>query len=480
MWRLLAAADVQQNERGVMELEVEELNALKRKLKITVPQEVVSKKVSEAYRELNRKIRIPGFRPGKIPLKILEKQVPVQALGEVFQNLMQEYYEKALTETGIIPAGAPEIDHEALKEVKKDAPLDFSVILDIKPKITLPEYRGMKLKKKDAKVSDEEMHAAIRDMLAARGHFEPYDEDHAIQKEDHVVIDFEGTLRDEPLEQGSSQRYPVCIGEEKMIPGFEDQLIGHNRGEEFSIKVLLPADWNKKLRRVSMPIPGAEKDEEQDVANFKVKVHEVKKLILPDLTDDFAQGAGAESVSDLRRKVKIDLQAFKEQQQEMALKEEIFNKLVEVGESDSPPESLVNQEIQFLIEGMKFQIEQSGMKLEDSGFDENRAQKEMRNRAEKNVKGYMLLDAIADQEKIHVSESDMDQEYALLAQQTKQKLEDVKKRLQANPESFNQTKSKLRGQKTLNFIFSNCEFEYVKSEDKPVEKLDKDPGKKDG
>ncbi|MFQ5672738.1 MAG: trigger factor [Nitrospinales bacterium] len=456
-----------------MQLVVEELDALKRKLKITVPKEVVSRKINAAYRELNQRLRMPGFRPGKIPLKILEKQVPVQSLGEVFQNLMQDYYEKALEKTGIVPAGAPELDHEALKDVKKDAPLDFSVILDIKPNITLPVYKGLKLKKKEAAVSNDEVHATIKKMLEEHGHFEAYDADHAARQGDHVLMDFEGMLHGQPLENGSAKNFPVRIGDKKMIPGFEDQLVQHKAGEEFEIQVALPADWNKKLRRVSLPIPGAKSDDEQDIASFKVKIHEIKKPVPAELTDEFAESAGADSVEDLRRKIKTDLQAYKEQQHEMALKEELFNQLVETG-GGAPPESLVTREINFLIDGMKFQIEQSGMKLEDSGFDEERAKKELRARAEKNVKGYLILDAIADQENIHVSESDMEQEYALLARQTRQKPEEIKKRLLANPDSLNQTRSKLRGQKALSFVYSHCEFEYVKPEEKSVKTLGED------
>lgn len=456
-----------------MELVVEELDTLKRKLKITVPRDVVSKKINDAYRELNRQMRMPGFRPGKIPLKILEKQVPLQSLGEVFQNLMQDYYEKALEKTGIVPAGAPELDHEALTDVKKDAPLDFSVILDIKPNITLPVYTGLKLKKKEAAVSQDEVHATIAKLLEERGHFEAYDADHAVQQADHVVMDFEGTLHGQPLENGSAKNFSVRIGDKKMIPGFEEQLMQHKAGEEFEIQVALPADWNKKLRRASLPIPGAQSDDEQDIASFKVKIHEIKKLVLAELTDELAKSAGVDSVEELRRKIKTDLQSYKEQQQEMALKEEIFNQLVEAGGGE-PPKSLIEKEIRFLIDGMKFQIEQSGMKLEDSGFDEKRAEKEMWARAEKNVKGYLILDAIADQENIHISESDMEHEYALLARQTRQKPEDVKKRLAANPGSLNQTRSKLRGQKALNFVYSHCEFEYVKPEEKPVTTLGQD------
>lgn len=446
-----------------MELVVEELDALRRKLKITIPKDVVKKKINDAYKELNSQIVMPGFRAGKIPLAILEKQAPIQSFTQMFQGLLQEYYEKALQESGITPVGNPEIEHESLKEIKKDEAINFSVILDIKPAIEPKPYKGIKLKKREISVTDTEVDAAIGRLLEAHGHFEVYEKAHAAQKGDHLLMDFEGAMHGEPLEGGSAKGYCVRIGEKKMIAGFEDQLIGHKRGEEFAVEVVLPSDWNKKMRRASVPIPGATEDKEQDVAAFKVKITEVKKLIVPELTDDFARHEGVDTVADMRRKIKTDLQAFKEQQQDTHLKSALFEKLVDEN-NVNPPESLVKHELTFMIDGAKFQIRQSGMKLEDSGFDEEQAEKEWRGKAEKNTKGYMILEAIADKEKIHVTESDFEGEYKILSEQTGQKPGDIKRRLLSNRDSFNQTKSKLRGQKTLNYVFSHCEFEYVKGQ----------------
>lgn len=448
---------------SIMELVVEELDVLKRKLKIKIPQDVVASKINHAYKEMNDQIRMPGFRPGKIPRAILEKQVPIQAFTKMYQELMQEYYEKALKETGIIPVGEPEIDHSDLKELKKDAPLSFTVVLDIKPDITLKPYKGWKFKKNEPKVSEAELSAAIARIIHPFGHLEAHSADHSVEIGDYVVMDFDGFLRDEPLENGNAKNYVACIGEKKMIPGFEDQLIGHKKDEMFEVKVSLPQNWNNRLRRVSMPVPGATDDKEVDAAVFKVKIQDVKKMVFPEVTDEFVRRKEIkmESVEHFRRAVKADLQVHKESHEEFRIKEELFNKLV--AEHDvKPPDTMVNKELKFMVEGMKYQIERSGMKLEDSGFDSEHAKKEWREKAEFNVKGYMILDAIARQEDIHVATSDMEEEYKRLAQETKQKPEDVKQRLLSNAESLNQTLSKLQGQKALNFVYSNCEFEYVK------------------
>ena len=133
-----------------MEFDVEELEGLKRKINITIPKDVVSKKVEDAYKILNKKVNIPGFRPGKIPQKILEKQVPMQSFTEMFQELMQEYYEQALQKTGLRPTGQPEIDHSGMQDIKRDEPLTFAVILDVKPDIKVKSYKGLKFKKKEA------------------------------------------------------------------------------------------------------------------------------------------------------------------------------------------------------------------------------------------------------------------------------------------------------------------------------------------
>ena len=198
-----------------------------------------------------------------------------------------------------------------------------------------------------------------------------------------------------------------------------------------------------------------------------MKIKELQKQVVPELNNDFAEKEGFENVEKFRIAVKTDLQGHKEQQEEIRIKEDIFNKIVK--ENDvSPPESLITSELKFMIDGMKFQIEQSGMSLEDSGFEQGKAEKEWREKAEFNSKGYMLLEAIAAQENIHVTQSDLENEYKKLAEQTKQKPDEIQKRLMANPGSMKFTSSKILGTKTINFIYSHCEFEYVK-EDRETE-----------
>lgn len=448
-----------------MELVVEELDKLKRKLQITVPEEVVSEKVDRAYKELNRQIKMPGFRPGKIPQNILEKQVPIHSFTEMFQEMMQEYYDKALKETGLTPAGQPEIENTELENLKKNAPFKFSVVLDVKPTLKVENYKGMKIKKHEGQITDEEVESAIQSILAPHGAVEHYeDDDHEIVKGDFLLMDFEGFLEGEPLDKGSATDYKVRIGEKKMIEGFEDQLVGHKLGEEFEVKVILPSNWDNKVRRISMPIPGSDSEAEQNQAIFKVKIKEVRQQILPELDDEIAEKEGFANVDAFRRGVKTELQAQKEQQEELRIKEDIFNQLVKDTEAD-PPETLIKREIKFMIEGMKYQIQQSGMKLEDSGFEPERAEKEWREKATFNTKGYMILEAIAAQENIHVTQTDLDEEYKKLAEQTKQKTEDIKRGMMANAESLSQTSSKILGQKTMNFIYSHCEFEFVKDSD---------------
>ena len=451
-----------------MELQVEEMDGVRRKLKIKVPEEVVSQKIKSAYRELNQQIKMPGFRSGKIPQHLLEQQVPVQAMTEMWQALMQEYYDKALGESGIVPAGPPEIDHSGIKEIAKDKPFTFSVTLDIKPTIKFKNYKGLKFEKTMHQITEAEIDATIQKLMESFGSFEICVDDHKVERGDHLILDFDGTLNGGPLEGGTAKDYPMKVGEKKMIAGFEDQLIGQQKGPEFDVQVTLPLDWNKKLRRVSMPIPGAKTDAPaDDLAEFKVRIKEIKILKTPELTEDFVQQQGEESVEAFRRKVKMDLQAQKKQAEEIEIKQKIFNYLVK--EHDMVvPESLVKQELKFMIEGMKFQISKSGMSLEDSGFEEEVAEKEWRERAEFNTKGYVILEAIAKTEKIHVAQSELEEEFQRLAQETGKSPEDVKKALFNNPDNMSQTTSRLLGQKALNFIYSHCEFDFVKEEDKKI------------
>lgn len=455
-----------------MELKVEELEGARRKLDIKIPGDVVAQRITRAYKEINKQVKMPGFRPGKIPQSVLEKQVPLESMSELWQGLMQEFYDKALVETGIVPAGPPEIDHSAINEIKRDKPFSFSVMLDIKPEVKFKNYKGLKFKKTLFEVKESEIEHSIQKNLEPLGTFQIYREDHQVELNDHLIMDFEGYLGNEPLENGDAKDYKLRVGEKKMIAGFEDQLIGQKKGEEFEVKVTLPVDWNKKIRRVSMPIPGApEQEAADDLAIFQVRIKEIKKLTLPELTDDFVQAQGEESVEAFRRKVKADIQAMKEHTEEMRIKQDIFNYLVKEHDIKAP-ESLVKQELKFMIEGMKFQIEQSGMKFEDSGFDPEQAEHEWRERAEFNTKGYVILEGIAQAENLHVAQSDMEAEYKRLAEETKKSVDEVKQSLFANQDYMTQTSNRILGQKALNLIFSHCEFDFLSEAEMKIE-LDK-------
>jgi trigger factor len=445
-----------------MKLEVKELDSLKRKLDITIPEEVVTERINNAYKDLNRQMKMPGFRPGKIPRHILEKQVPVQSFTNMFQELLQEYYEKALRESGLVPVGAPEIDNSDFQDIKKNNPLNFSVTLDIKPEIKVNNYKGLQINKVEIDLPEEEVQAGINSILEQYGSFQHHDDEHEAEKGDYLTVDFDGFFDGEPLENGSAKGMTIRIGDNKMIKGFEDELLGHKLGEEFKAKAILPSNWNNKINRVRIPIPGSKDKTPEDIATFNVKIKEMKKKDVPKLTDDIAEKEGFDSIENFKRGVKTKLQSMYEQREEMRIKEEIFNQLVK----DNPieaPDSMVNSELKFMLEGMKFQIAESGMKLEDSGFDEEKAKEEWRDKAENNSKGYILLENIGTLENIHVSQFDLEEEFKSLAEQSKQKPEDVKNRMMANPEVIKHTSSKILGRKVLDFLYSNCEFIFVKS-----------------
>ncbi len=445
-----------------MEFDVEKLKGLKRKINITIPEEVMTKRVDDAYKVLNHQVKIPGFRPGKIPQKILEKQIPMQSFTEMFQKLMQEFYDEAVHKSGLKPVGQPEIDHAGLQDIKKDEPLKFSVTLDVKPELKVKDYKGLKFKKKEAVVEDKEIEETLVKVLSRHGSLEEMPADYAVQDGDILTLDFDGTMNGEELEDGCAKDFELRVGEKKMLSGFEDQLIGHTQNEDFEIKVILPANWNQKMRRISFPVPGvATEKQEDDRAIFKVKIKKTRKLHLPELTDKIAEREGFDTVAELRRAIKIDLQNHKDQQEEIKIKEDIFNILVKDAETP-PPDSLVERELKFMIEGMKYQITQSGMKLEDSGFEPDKAAKEWRDKAIFNTTGYMMLESVAAAENIHVTQQDMETEYELLAKQMKQKVEDIQKRIMSNPDSMSQTATKILGQKAMNFIYSNCEFNFYK------------------
>lgn len=433
-----------------MKVDVKELGPLKRLIKVEIPEDVVSKKFLEVFFDINKKIQIPGFRQGKVPMNILEKRFAIEARDDVIRSLIPDYYERAVKDLGVMPVADPMIEDIV---VNRNAPLSFTATVEVKPQFELGTYTGMKLVKKKITVTEEDVDKVLKAMQEFYGELVVWEDDHATVTGDYLIIDFEGFLEGKPVENGKAEGLLVRIGDKMLLPDFEEQLKGRKKGDEFEIKVEIPEGG-----RLKVPIPGQPLESVAKIATFKVKIKEIKRKDLPNIDEEFAKDAGAESLSELRERIKKDLLERREREAEASDKNLLIKKLTEVHTFDVPP-SLVQMEIEGMIEGTRQHILQSGKSPEEVGFNPDVARKEFEGQARNNTKSALILEAIADKEGINVQIEDIEDEIKRIAEGAKKPLEEVRRLMMLQEGVMEEIKARILGKKVMDFVYSKAVLE---------------------
>ncbi|MEK6690707.1 MAG: trigger factor [Nitrospirota bacterium] len=419
---------------------VEEISPIKKRFRIEIPKEVIEQETSDAYSRLNRKVKVPGFRPGHVPRQILEKQFSKNIEAEVIENLIPDYYLRSVRESGITPVENPTIEGEIL--IKKDSPLIFEATVEIKPTIEVKGYEGIEIERQSIDISEEDIEKTLKNIQESHARLEPFEESHTINNGDFCLISFEGFLGDKPIEGGNVQDYLVEIGSNVLVPGFEEQLIGSKKGGKLDIKVTFPEDYGVK------DMTGKE-------GSFKVEIKEVKRKVLPDFDNEFAKDLGQNSISELRDKVKEEIEKEKKRIAERDQKDTIIKKLLET-HSFEVPSSMVERELRILTNRRKKQVLQAGGSLE--GIDENNLRTELSLIASERVKAGLILETIGKKENISVSDEDLNKRIDEISSELRENPEDIKKLYISKDGSLEGLRSEIFVEKTLDNLFSKVAF----------------------
>lgn len=417
-----------------MKVQVEEVTPVKKSLKIEIPQEVVSSEFEIAYSDLKKKAKLPGFRPGKAPLSLLEKKFGPSVEEDIVRKLVPEYYQRAIKEAGISPVEFPSIEKI---ELKKGAPLLFTATVEIRPAIQLANYSGIPVPRKEIKVTDEEVEQTLKRLQDDQGRLEASPEDRAIESNDYAIIDFEGSIDGKPVDQGKAEGYTLQIGSNTFPSEFESSLLGKKKEDQMEVDVPYPADYpNKEIAGKSV--------------HFKIHVKEVKNKVLPPLDDELAKDIGLTSLEELKGKIKNTLLEQRTAQQEHDQKNLLMKKLIEM-HSFEVPESMVDRELHAMIDRLQERVQQP--------LDHESLHKEYESSAKERVKGTFLLNEIADAEKIEVTEQEIDEEINRLAQRAKVSPQEAKRAIHQQQGSLEGLKTRLREEKALNRVYSLAQFE---------------------
>lgn len=390
-------------------------------LKITAPAAEVNAGYKKAVQKIADQANIPGFRKGKAPRAIIEMHYGKEAVKqEAFEIVANKAYSEALDQEKLIPVSDPKVEESTFEEGKD---MELTIKVTLKPEPKLGEYKGLHVEKKEVEVTDEQVDAQIKDMMGRDAKMVVAEEGAVIEKGDFAIIDFAGTVDGEPFSGGEGKGYPLEVGSNSFIPGFEDQLVGLSKGDSTDVEVTFPEDYFVK------DLAGKE-------AIFKVNIQDVKRKELPELNDEYvASKTDFKTVEELRANYKERMQKAAEANAKAEYEHELID-LAVANAKFSVPEIMIEDKISQMVEEMKMSLESRKMSLDMymqyTGLDMAKIRENQRPVAEENVKTDLVLDAIAKAEDIQVDMADVDAEIAAISAQHGASPEEVKKIIKGN------------------------------------------------
>lgn len=410
--------------------EIKEVTPTTRRITINIPADAIKAEFNSSYNKLRAVARIPGFRQGKAPQAILEKRFGKDVEAEVMQKIIPEFYSKAITEADIEPVGYPSIEGDVA--FKADQPLSLTFTVEVKPLLGELKYEGIILDKKKISVEDEEITRAIKALQESKVLYSVTEE--AMKEGDLAVIDGDAFIDGEKKEELSYKQYPFIQGTETIPEEFSNAVLGKKKGEDFEVKLNFEGDHPNKT------IAGKE-------ILFKVNIKETKKKNIPPLDDEFAKEFDCDNMDGLRKKVRDKISEQKESEINLGYKKEILNRLIKDNDFEVPA-SMLKSEIDSFIE----QLNESAAKRNETIRPEQELRMEYEETARGNVKSVLILEAIGKKENITVNDDDTKKAINEIAVRHNLKPEEVTKIYSVREGSLDALKSRLFGDKVLEFL----------------------------
>ncbi len=393
-----------------MQVTVNEVGGLTKKLKIVLPKEEVTKELEAGFRKVKNDARIKGFRRGKVPRHILEQTYGQQVRAEVAEKLVQSTYFDAVEKEKLDVVAHPEIKTPVFED---DGSFSYEAEVDTRPQFELLDFKGIEIEKEQTIITDAEIDAEIEGIRKEMAPLRSV-EDRAAQEGDIVIVDFDGFHEGEQMKQVHGENVNVDVGTGRHGQEFENILIGKNKGEDSAVEVDFSADSPN-------PVMAGKKVE------FKIRVNDIKERILPELDDEFAKDVGDEfkSLAALRQHISEKILIEKEQALEADISDRIMQKLIEANPFEVPSR-LVQYEINEYIKQTEDTLKRGGLSLETAGINRAEAEERYRETAVKRVRGDFILKKIAEQEEIKVLDEDLNNGFARIAKQYNMTVSEVK------------------------------------------------------
>ena len=412
------------------------------KLSFVIEAEKFEEAIQKVYVKSAKYFNIPGFRKGKAPYKIVEKQYGAQIFYEdAFNEVVPEIYEKELNDAGIIAVSRPNID---ITQMEKGKDLIFTAIVQTKPEVKLGKYKGIELKKVEYTVKDEDINHELGHMQERNARLVNVEE-RSVENGDTTVIDFEGFVDGIAFEGGKAENHELVIGSNTFIPGFEDQIIGMKIDEEKDINVTFPEEYFSK-------------DLAGKPAVFKVKLHEIKKKELPELDDEFAKDVSEfDTLEELKNSIKEKLEEENTRKAKYETEEEAIKTVCEDVKIDIPS-GMIETETDNMLKDIEQRLMYQGLNLEQYLQMMNKTEADMRKelaeQAERQVKVKLVIEAIIAAEKIEAPVEDVKAKLEEMANMYGNKVEELEK----NESLVKYIEETVKSEKAISFIVENAKI----------------------
>ncbi|NOR50642.1 MAG: trigger factor [Desulfuromonadales bacterium] len=442
-----------------MNVKVEDVSSIKKKLIIEVAPEQVDKAVHKAYKKIGKTAKVKGFRVGKVPESVLEKHYGAQMEQDVLTNLINDTYFKALQENDIPAVGEPSVVESS--GINKGEAFTYEAEVEIKPEVTAKDYTKLSLEKEKFVADPKAVDGQLEEMRNSRTQIEVSTRKKA-RKGDSVVIDFEGFIGDDAFAGGQGEDYLLELGSGSFIPGFEDQVVGMKREEAKEVAVSFPEDYGQ-AELAGKPVV------------FKVVLKEIKEKIAPQLDDEFAKGFGSDTLDELKEQ----LQSSYETQEASRIENDLREKLVGVLIERNPievPEAMIAKQLDYMYENISNRMKSQGMSPEMLGITPESFRENYRTTAIEQVSGNLILEAIGRQENIVAEESEIDAKLEEIATMSNAPIDMVKK-YYAGAEARSGLMAQIGEEKVVGFLLESAKVKEVAPK-KPEKTTEKKAAKK--
>lgn len=427
-----------------MKVDLDILSPIRRRIRVELPADTVNEEFFRAYESLGKRVRIPGFRPGKAPRSILQGRYGDEVRGQVRSRLVEESLSAIIKENGLSVVSHPEIETDPLEEGRA---FSFSAVVEVKPEIEVNRYRGLEVEKVRLSVGKEQVEQALKRLQESHGQLEPVEDRQVVERGDFVVLDYSGFVDGKPFPGGQAQSYPLDLGSGEALPEFEQAIIGLKKNGEHRVRVAYPEG------HFDPALAGK-------VVEFSVAVREIKKKIVPPLDDEFAKDHGeCASLDELRSKVRTRLESEFQEIQTRDLKEQLLTRLIE-SHPFEVPSAMVEQQLRYLWERQQARL-RSAQVARAPTLEQVR--KELEPQAERQVRATLLVEKIAEREGITIPEEEVQARIESMARAAGEKGLAVR-RVYAREEVRGDLRSQMVFERAVDFLLGHAKVNEKETE----------------